>query len=62
MSFTCTYCFVTFESAYRLKRHISEKHPINEDEGETSQSRTTYKEEPGTWEYRKLSQFIYVIK
>lgn len=49
--YQCLYCKVTFATAYALKRHISGKHNnIEEDKGETSQSKITYEEEPGLWD------------
>ena len=50
-SYQCLYCTVTFSTPYALKRHISEKHNyIEEDNGETSQSKITYEKEPGLWD------------
>ena len=53
MIYKCVYCPRTFSTPYALKQHISGKHPytsIDEDEGEASRSRTTYKEEPSLWD------------
>ena len=49
MTYKCIHCSRTFATPYALKRHISAKHQlIDEDEGEAS-SRMPY-EEPGLWD------------
>ena len=58
MTYECLHCKRTFSSPYALKRHISSKHAydtnIDEDEGESSQSKMTYEEEPGLWDDEDL--------
>ena len=50
-SYQCSYCKVTFSTPYALKRHISAKHDyIEEDKGETSQSKIIYEEESVLWD------------
>ena len=51
MIYNCLYCSRTFSTSYSLKRHISSKHPyVDENEGESFQSKTQYEEEPGLWD------------
>jgi Zinc-finger double-stranded RNA-binding len=52
MIYNCLHCSRTFSTPYALKRHISSKHPyhVDEDEGESSQSRIQHEEEPGLWD------------
>lgn len=51
MTYHCLHCSRTFSTPYALKRHISSKHPyVDEDGGESSQSKIQYEEEPGLWD------------
>lgn len=52
MTYQCSYCNRNFSTPRALKIHISQKHQYttdDEDKGETSHSKTTYKENPEVW-------------
>jgi len=56
MGFQCSHCIRSYSSSYALKRHISDKHPIINEEEPLTQ--TVIYEDSTLWEIETLSSCV----